>query len=543
MQPILFLAAASEPVSRIRKVLLQPYESCYDVQSAVHESQARAFLEQLKHQRAPLALVLVDSELITQDSDVLKVVSQDFPGAKRVVLATSGNPAESIRQLNLRIDSILAPPWSPLEEYVYPILDDLLEDWQASTCLSTSEVIQVVGHERNAHTYAVKQFLAGHSVPYHWSPGVQDPQKPVEDTYPQVHFPDGSILVQPTLRNLADKLDLQVIARSPEYDLVIVGAGPAGLAAAINGASEGLRTLLVERGAPGGQAGSSSRIENYPGFPAGLAGADLARRMVAQVRRFEVEVISPQEVIGIRAENTERVVSFREGHDVRCRAVLLTTGVAYRTLDVPGCAPLSGSGVYYGASLTETEDCRGKEVYIVGGANSAGQAALHFSEVASRVTMVIRSESLQKDMSQYLIEEILERSNIEVRPLTTIKEVRGEQQLEEITLSCQGRADETVPASVLFVFIGAVPQTEWLSDIVARDERGFILTGSDIPQQSVEALLSWPLSRSPYHLETSMPGVFVAGDVRSGSVKRAATGVGEGSMSVPFIHNYLANLR
>ncbi len=331
-------------------------------------------------------------------------------------------------------------------------------------------------------------------------------------------------------------------ATQPFYDLVIVGSGPAGLAAAVYGASEGLRTVLIEREAPGGQAGTSSRIENYLGFPVGLSGADLARRGVAQAKRFGVEILSPQEVTGIRVDGPYRIIALADGTELRCHALLIATGVSYRRLDVPGMEKLTEAGVYYGAAMTEALSCRDSDVYIVGGANSAGQAAMYFSRYASNVVMLVRGDSLEKGMSQYLVDQIHATENIHVRLCTSVIEVKGGECLETITIAdAKTGEQQTVPASALFIFIGAMPRTDWVGDLLARDEQGFLLTGPDLVRDG-KAPRGWTLSRAPFLLETNVPGIFVAGDVRHGSVKRVASGVGEGSIAIQFVHRYLSEV-
>ncbi|HEY0783308.1 MAG TPA: NAD(P)/FAD-dependent oxidoreductase, partial [Thermoanaerobaculia bacterium] len=359
---------------------------------------------------------------------------------------------------------------------------------------------------------------------------------------PLVLLADGSRLEAPSRTELAERVGLRTRAEKPFYDLVIVGGGPSGLAAAVYGASEGLRTLMIEGDAPGGQAGTSSRIENYLGFPSGLSGADLARRAVAQAARCGVEILSPQDATGLRLDDTYRVVTLASGTEVSCHALLIATGVSYRKLDVPGVDRLTGAGVYYGAAMTEAISCRDEEVYIVGGANSAGQAAMFFARYAKKVTMLVRGDSLAKGMSQYLVDQICHTPNIAVRFGTSVAEAYGETSLQSIRIADAATGqDEIVPAQSLFIFIGAMPHTAWLEGIVERDERGFILSGRDLLQDGARPR-GWQLDRDPYLLETSVPGLFVAGDVRHGSVKRVASGVGEGSIAISFVHQYLAQL-
>ncbi|MCU1237476.1 MAG: response regulator receiver modulated FAD-dependent pyridine nucleotide-disulfide oxidoreductase, partial [Candidatus Solibacter sp.] len=352
---------------------------------------------------------------------------------------------------------------------------------------------------------------------------------------------DGTQLVQPTLAAVADRIGLRTQSEMQFYDLVIVGGGPAGLAAAVYGASEGLRTVIVERDSPGGQAGLSSRIENYLGFPSGLSGGDLARRGVAQARRFGAEILSPQQVVGVRQEGPYRIVTLADTKELSCHALLIATGVQWRKLDVPGLDALNGAGVYYGAGPYEANSCAGEDVYIVGGANSAGQAAMNFARHAGRVIMLIRGNSLNATMSQYLIDEISHTPNIEVNTHSQVVAVHGENRLESISISCAGGEIQTVPASAIFIFIGAQPSTEWLAGFVERDERGYLITGTDLLHEGKRPT-GWPLDRDPGLLETSVPGVFAVGDVRAGSIKRVASGVGEGSIAINFVHQYLAKV-
>ncbi|HZR38963.1 MAG TPA: NAD(P)/FAD-dependent oxidoreductase, partial [Ktedonobacteraceae bacterium] len=359
---------------------------------------------------------------------------------------------------------------------------------------------------------------------------------------PLVIFADGTSLSQPTIPQLAEKLGLRTHANMPFYDLIIIGSGPSGLAAAVYGASEGLRTVLIEREAPGGQAGTSSRIENYLGFPVGLSGGDLARRAVTQARRFGVEILAPQEVTGARVEGQYRFVKLGDGSELGCHALLIATGVSYRKLDVPGLERLTGAGVYYGAAMTEALSCQDSDVFIVGGANSAGQAAMYFSRYARSVTMLVRGESLAKSMSQYLIDQIEQTPNIKVLTFTEVKEVQGGESLESITIANSQTGEvQTVPATALFIFIGAMPFTDWLANLLQRDEQGFLLTGPDLLPNGQKPQ-GWTLDRAPFLLETNVPGIFAAGDVRHGSVKRVASGVGEGSIAIQFVHRHLSEV-
>ncbi|MDY6899676.1 MAG: FAD-dependent oxidoreductase, partial [Cyanobacteriota bacterium] len=430
-----------------------------------------------------------------------------------------------------------------------PVLNDLLDDW-LSKFHPPFAGIRVIGNRWSPKSHRIKDFLGRNQMPYQWLD--IDTNQEAGDLFdlvssnsnstrqlPLVLFPDGSQLIEPSNVQIAEKIGLKTQAELPFYDTIVVGAGPAGLAAAVYGASEGLSTLIIERQAPGGQAGSSSRIENYLGFPVGLSGGDLARRAVTQAKRFGVEILSPQEVTGVRVEEPYRIVTLADGSELSCRALIVAIGVSYRQLDVPGIKQLYGAGVYYGAAKTEAVSCKGEEVFIVGGANSAGQAAMFFSQHAEHVTMLVRGDSLVKTMSKYLIDQIEETENISVQLRSSVIEVKGKTSLEAITIANGDTGFvKTVSANSLFIFIGAVPCTEWLEGFVERDERGYILTGSYLNRNG-QSLRGWRLKRDPFLLETSVPGVFAVGDVRHNSVKRVASAVGEGSIAIQFVHQYL----
>ncbi len=509
-------------------------------------------LKQLKLRGEVVSLLLVDQRMPHMSGvEFLEQAMVIFPEAKRVLLTAYADTDAAIRAINTaKLDYYLLKPWDPPEECLYPVLDDLNDDWQASF-RPPFQGIRVIGNRWSPQSHQVKDFLARNQVPYQWldielEQEAQDLVSYAESEdrqqLPLVLFPDGSCLIQPSNLQIAEKIGLKTQAQRPFYDLVIVGGGPAGLAAAVYGASEGLSTVMIEREAPGGQAGSSSRIENYLGFPVGLSGADLARRGVTQARRFGVEILTPQIVTGVRTEDPYRIVTLADGKEVSCHALLIATGVSYRKLDVPGMDRLTGAGVYYGAAMTEAIACKGEEVYIVGGANSAGQAAMHFSKYAHGVTMLVRGDSLTKSMSQYLIDQIEATENITVKTCSHVVEVKGENHLEAIAIAnAETGEKEIVPASSLFIFIGATPQTEWLDGVVERDPQGFIPTGPSLMRDK-RPPKGWTLERDPFLLEASIPGIFVAGDVRQGSVKRVASGVGEGSIAVQFIHQYLSKV-
>jgi thioredoxin reductase (NADPH) len=537
-----------EVLRAIERDLRRQYGEHYRVMRADSGATALTALEGLKKRGNPVALLLADQRM--PEMTGVGFLSQSialYPDAKRVLLTAYADTDAAIQAINgAKIHHYLLKPWDPPEELLYPVLNDLLDDWQASF-RPPFEGVRVLGHRWSPESYAVREFLARHQVPYQWL-DVETPQQAAEvrrfmpaaeaspPRLPFVLFADGSSITEPTTAQLAERLGLRVRPEMAFYDLGIIGGGPAGLAAAVYGASEGLRTVMIEKVAPGGQAGISSRIENYLGFPSGLSGADLARRAVAQARRFGVEILTPQSATAVRAEGPSRMVTLADGSDLGCKVLLIATGVSYRKLDVPGAERLQGSGLYYGSAMTEAMACQGEDIYIVGGANSAGQAAMYFSKYARRVVMLVRGDSLSSTMSSYLIEQIKQTANINVETRAQVAELHGDGRLEAISILCgDTRKTEKVEASSLFVFIGAEPHTDWLAGVVERDERGFIITGNDLLREGKRPR-GWPLDRDPFLTETSVPGIFAAGDVRHGSVKRVASGVGEGSIAVQFIH-------
>jgi thioredoxin reductase (NADPH) len=504
-----------------------------------------------KRRNVPVALFLVDQRMpLMSGVAFLERAIEIFPDAKRVLLTAYADTEAAISAINeVALNHYLMKPWDPPEEHLYPVLTDLLDDWQASFA-PPFEGIRVVGHQLSAHSHQVKDFLSRNLVPYQWlDVGIDEEASHLlelsdsdDSQLPLVLFADGPYLVQPTNVQLAERIGLRMHPGLPFYDLVIVGAGPAGLAAAVYGASEGLSTLLVEGEAPGGQAGTSSRIENYLGFPSGLSGGDLSRRAVAQASRFGAEVLTPLEATGIRVQDPYRFVTLTDGSEISCHALLIATGVSYRTLEVPSVERLTGAGVYYGAAITEALACQGKNIFTVGGGNAAGQAALYLSRYARSVTMLLRSGSLAKSMSNYLVSQIESHEKITVWSHSIVAEVKGDANLEEITIADTTTGDtQTAPAFALFIFIGASPHTDWAADLVRRDPQGFILTGRSLMRNG-RRQKGWHLDRDPFFLETSVPGIFAAGDVRHRSVKRVASAVGEGSMAVQFVHQYLSRV-
>ena len=550
-KPVLMTVDDDPEVLRaVERDLRRRYASAYRILRASSGQSALDTLDELKARDEPVALLLVDQRMPHMNGiDMLARAIEVYPDARRVLLTAYADTEAAIQAINqVKLQYYLLKPWDPPEQNLYPILDDLLEDWQASV-RPPYDGLRVIGTRWSPEAFALRDFLGRNQVPYQWLDADTNlsARRLVEANgttaeLPLVLLPDGARLERPTPRQLAEKIGLVTRPERPFYDLLIVGGGPSGLAAAVYGASEGLQTMLIEREAPGGQAGTSSRIENYLGFPTGLSGADLARRAVTQARRFGVEIITPEEVTGVRVENPYKIVSLSDGSEISCHALLIATGVSYRTLDVPSVERLTGAGVYYGGALSEALSCRDEDVYVVGGANSAGQAAMYFSKFAHCVTMLVRGESLASSMSQYLIDQIEETPNIRLWTKSSVVEVHGEQSLERITVAdARTGAQRTVPASALFIFIGAQPRTDWLAGVVERDAHGFVLSGPDLKRDG-ERPKGWKLDRDPFLLETSVPGIFVSGDVRRGSVKRVASGVGEGSISIAFVHQYLADV-
>lgn len=559
-KPVLLTVDDDASVLRaVERDLRKRYADRYRVMRADSGPAALDLTRQLQLRNETVALFLSDQRMPGMNGvEFLEKAKAIYPEAKRVLLTAYSDTDAAINSINrVHINHYLLKPWDPPEQNLYPVLDDLLEDWQAGY-RSAFEGMRVLGARWSPQTYTIKDFLARNHIPYTWidletvdanSHADPDAKRLLDslgtlnasDT-PAVLFPDGTLLNRPSTADIAQKLGLQTRAESEFCDLLIVGGGPSGLAAAVYGASEGLRTVMLEREAPGGQAGLSSRIENYLGFPSGLSGADLARRAVAQARRFGVQILTPQAALSLRVDGPYRIVQLQEGPEISCHALLIATGVQWRTLQLPGIERLHGAGVYYGAAMTEAASCKDETVYVIGGANSAGQAAMHFSRYASEVVMLVRGESLALTMSQYLIDQIAETPNIRVETRTHVVEVHGEERLEAITIACgYSETVERIPASSMYIFIGAEPRTNWLDGAIERDEKGFILTGSDL-MRGGRPPKNWNLDRDPYLLEASVPGVFAVGDVRRGSVKRVASSVGEGAIAVQFVHQYLSTL-
>ncbi len=546
-RPALLVVDDEPPVLRaVQRDLRGRFGEEYRVLRAGSGAEAEELMRELRRRGEALALVLADQRMPGMTGvELLEAARSVFPKAKRALLTAYADTDAAIAAINqAQIDYYLQKPWDPPEERLYPTVEDLLGDWAADAVLADPEV-RVVGHRFSPASHEARDLLARNRVPYEWLELERDPEAQrlldiagvAAGRLPAVFLRDGTVLEAPTPLELAGRLGFPTHAELDFYDLVIVGGGPAGLAAAVYGASEGLRTVLVEREAPGGQAGQSSLIENYLGFPGGLSGADLARRAHDQARRFGAELLTVQEVTSLEARGPQRVVTLAGGAELAGHTVLIATGVAYRRLDAPGVERLEGRGVYYGASLVEAEACKGQTVVVIGGANSAGQAAVYLSRQAGRVLVVVRGDSLERSMSHYLVEQVAAIENIEVRTHTQVAAAEGDGQLAALRLAGPD-GEEELSASAMFVFIGAAPYTDWVGERVGRDERGFVLAGPDI---GVAEGHRWPLERDPFLLETTLPGVFVAGDVRHRSIKRVASAVGEGSMSVQFIHQYLAD--
>jgi thioredoxin reductase (NADPH) len=554
-KPILLSVDDDSDVLRaIERDLRSQYGSEYRVIGSDSPEGALDILKQLKLRNDAVALLLADQRMPRMDGvKFLQEAMALFPGAKRALLTAYADTNAAISAINQAgINYFFMKPWDPPAEHLYPQLDDLLDDWKASF-RPAFQGIRVLGTRWSPRSYELRDFLARNHVPYQWidvEQSANDPETkrllealgPEVANLPVVLFPDGTKLLESVPADVAQKVGLRTRAQTDFYDFAIVGGGPAGLAAAVYGASEGLHTVMIEREAPGGQAGMSSRIENYLGFPIGLSGGDLARRAVVQAQRFGVEILSPQEVTGVRTEGPYRILKLADGNEISCHALMIATGVQWRRLEAPGIDRLQGAGVYYGGGATEALSCKGEIVYIVGGANSAGQAALNFAKYAERVTILVRGDSLSRTMSQYLIDQVLETPNIQLWKQASVAEAHGETHLEEISVLCSDTAKvERVPASAMFIFIGALPQTDWLANVVERDERGFLLTGPDLWRDG-QPPKGWTLERDPFLLETNVPGIFAVGDVRHGSIKRVASGVGEGSVAVQFIHQYLSKV-
>lgn len=540
------VAVDDEPavLAAVARDLRREFGERYRVLRAGSGEEALEVVKELVTRGDQVALLIADQRMPgLSGTEYLVEARKLAPDAKRVLLTAYADTDAAIKAINeVALDYYLLKPWDPPEEELYPVVSDLLETWESGAALESGGV-RVIGHRFSKPAHDLRDFLARNRVPGRWLDIERDGEARellkvagvAEQGLPVALLEDGTVLERPTVLELAERLGVAAQPATDHYDLVIVGGGPAGLAAAVYGASEGLSTVMVEREAPGGQAGTSSRIENYLGFPTGLSGSDLARRATDQARRLGAELLTVQDAVALEVEGSGRVVRLSGGGALSANTVLIASGVSYRKLDTPGFDELTGAGIYYGAALSEARSCAQQRVVIIGAANSAGQAAVHFAKFAAQVTMLVRGDSLAKSMSSYLIEQIAELGNIEVRTNTQAIAANEENgRLKELTVRGPDGTDHLEPVDACFVFVGAAPRTAWLADVVARDDHGFILAGADA------RAAGWPLKRDPYILETSVPGVFVAGDVRARSIKRVASAVGEGSMAVSLIHEYLA---
>jgi thioredoxin reductase (NADPH) len=544
----------AEVLRAVERDLRRKYSADYRVLRADSGLTALDIVRELKIRNDPVALFLVDQRMPEMSGvEFLGQAIKIYPEAKRVLLTAYADTNAAIAAINeAGIDHYLLKPWDPPEENLFPVIDDLLDDWRADF-RPPFEGIRVLGNRWSPDSHNIKDLLARNHVPYRWldvetvetdtevKQLIDSLDEKEKSNLPLLIFPDGTRMSKPEPIRVAEKVGLKTHATEEFYDLAIVGGGPAGLAAAVYGASEGLRTIMIEREAPGGQAGMSSKIENYLGFPAGLSGGDLTRRAVAQAKRFGVEILAA-EAEKVCVDGSYRTIQLTNQSEISCHSLLIATGVQWRTLDAPGIERLTGAGIYYGAAMTEAMACRNEDVYIIGGANSAGQAAMYCSRYARRVVMLVRGASLAASMSQYLIDQIKQTENIRVEFNSSVTEAHGSERLEAISVFCtQSEETNVYPANSLFVLIGAMPHTNWLDGIVERDERGFIITGAELVRDG-KMPKGWTLDRAPGLLETNVPGIFAVGDVRRGSVKRVASGVGEGSVAISFVHQYLSKV-
>jgi thioredoxin reductase (NADPH) len=547
-RPLLLTVDDDPSVSRaVARDLRRRYGEEHQVVRAGSGAEALEALREIKLRGGRVAVMLADYRMPEMSGiEFLEAAMDLFPHARRALLTAYADTEAAIAAINVvDVDHYLLKPWEPPEEKLYPIVDAMLEAYSGQPDVEVAET-KVIGHRWSAPSFATRDFLARNSVPYRWFSSEEPEGGRLlqaagldASTLPVVIAPDGTIMVAPSAGELAGAVGLSTTPATDFYDLIVVGGGPAGLGASVYGASEGLRTLLVERQATGGQAGQSSRIENYLGFPDGVSGAQLTDRARRQAVKFGAEILTTRDVTGLKAKGSARVVSFGDGSEIAAHAVIVATGVSYRDLDAEGVAELSGRGVYYGSASTEADDCVNRDVYIVGGANSAGQAAAFFARVAKSVTLLVRGDSLERGMSHYLIEQLQALENVSVRLCTVVEEVYGDGHLEALNLRhLPSDTSERVETNHLFVFIGARPRTDWLAGVLARDRRGFLLTGPDLLVDGSRPR-GWSADRDPWPLEASVPGVFVAGDVRADSVKRVASAVGEGAMAVTLAHRYL----
>jgi thioredoxin reductase (NADPH) len=559
-KPVILAVDDDAPVLRaVERDLRARYGNDYRIVAAGSGAEGLEVVRQLTTRGGAIGLFVVDQRMpVMTGIEFLGHAIELQPDAKRVLLTAYADTDVAIKAINaIRLDQYILKPWDPPEEKLYPVLDDLLSDWSA-TFRPPFEGLRLLSRRWLPRGHEIRDFLTRNQVPYRWLDPETDEEgrrlaasiatggsaapSEADLSVPVIVFGEGQIIRDPSNLEIAERMGLQTHAALPFYDVVIVGGGPAGLAAAVYGASEGLKTVLIEREAPGGQAGTTSRIENYLGFPSGLSGSDLARRALAQARRLGAEILTPQEVVGVRRQDPYRVVTLSDGSELSCQAVIVATGVSYRKLTIDNAERLAGAGIFYGAATTEARLYKDLEVGVVGGGNSAGQAAVYLARFAKRVFLLVRGESLTATMSQYLIDQMAALPNVEIRLNTQILTVDGDDRLERVVVEQrETKAQDELALSALFVFIGQAPRTEWLGEFVVRDSAGFIISGAELLGDG-RPPAGWGLDREPYLLETSVPGVFVAGDVRHRSMKRIASSVGEGSMAVSFVHQYLATL-
>lgn len=535
----------------IQRDVRNKFREEYRILATESAREALDALKELKSKNENVALFISDQRMPEMEGTAFMEKAKDiFPEAKKVLLTAYSDIEAAIKAINtLKLDYYLLKPWNPPEEKLYPVVTDLLDDWQ-NNFIPEFVGIKVIGYQWSPISHRIKDFLTGNLIPYKWfdielnkeAAELINTHKIETDELPAVLFEDGAILKSPEEVEIADKIGLKSTASEELYDVVIIGAGPAGLAAAVYGGTEGLKTLLIEKKAPGGQAGTSTRIENYLGFPSGLSGADLTRRALTQAQRFGVELLSPCEVININTKDNYKILSLSNGLEIKAHTVILSTGVDYNTLDAKGINELTGSGVYYGAATAEAHSCKGKNVIIVGGGNSAGQAAMYLSGFAEKVFIVIRRDSLDLTMSRYLIDQISKTNNISLITSSIVTEAMGKNKLECIILENRATGEKkTIETAALFIFIGARPVTDWIKLNIFRDSNGFIETGRDLLKfENFKKV--WKLERDPYLLETCIPGVFSAGDVRAGAMNRVASAVGEGAMAIKLVHQYIAGI-
>ena len=551
-KPIIFAIDDDPQVIRaIARDLRNKYRQDYRILSTELPQEALESLQDLKKKNEEVAVFLTDQRMPKMlGVEFLEQAKAYYPNAKKVLLTAYSDIDAAIKAINeVQLDYYLSKPWDPPEEKLYPILDDLLEDWQ-SRFVPGFQGIKVIGYQYSPKSHEVKDFLAGNLIPYQWL-DVEKNDKAcemlelngiAEKDLPAIFFEDDSFLMDPSINEVAEKVGMNVEATDSLYDVVIIGAGPAGLAAAVYGSSEGLKTLLVEKRAPGGQAGTSSRIENYLGFPNGLSGSDLTRRAIAQAKRLGAEFLAPVEVASIRLQDNYKILKLSDESEIKTRSIIIATGVNYRKLEATGVHNFTGAGVYYGAATTEAAMCQDKEVYVVGGGNSAGQAAMYLSNFAKNVYILVRKKDLSSSMSQYLIDQIDKTENIKLMGETEVVEACGTSHLEHIVIeNVVTQAREQRQAGGLFIFIGNRPYTDWIQPEILKNKQGFVETGKDLLRHKDFKKL-WKLEREPYLLETSSPGIFAAGDVHAGAMNRVASAVGEGSMSIKLVHEYLATV-